>query len=716
MPPHKTWQVLLPLKHPTFCDYTFDTTYQLGDWVRVPLRSQVLIGVVWRQSTLDIDPRKLKPIHNALTYLPPLPPCAREFLAWVADYTLHQPSEIFRMMRPRNLWDPISTKPNAYTLTEDWSDRWSTIRQTPARQQIIDRCQQTGHPVALDKSSVLKGLIDYKVIEPTTIDTTPSLPTSNPCQLSPAQQDVATGMETTNKPILLQGLTGSGKTEVYLWLTYRKLQAKGQVLVLLPEIGLSNQWLKLFEQRFGLKPHIWHADVGKKAKQRTWQWALSGDSGVVVGARSALFLPFANLQLIVVDEEHDPTYKQEDSVRYHARDLAIMKGYFSGAQTLMASATPSVESYHNVQQGKYAHYQLHERFTGASLPPITLIDLRKHKPPRHSWISTPLKDALKANLDKGQQSLLFLNRRGYAPFYLCGDCGEPQGCPACDVSLTYHKKSNRLKCHYCGFFTNVPTQCPLCDATDSLKPCGPGVERLAEDIAHLFPSARLSILSSDTLTSPTKLNEAMTAITQGTVDIIIGTQLVTKGHNFPKLTLIGVIDGDSGFKSLDLRAAERTYQTFIQVTGRAGRFEDEGKAYIQTHMPEHPVLQSLKDLHKDSQSTAFYDQELSMRQGLGFPPYGRFAAILISGNDEAKVVACCKWLNDHKPTIEGVEILGPVSAPIMRINHTYRWRFLVRTPKNHKIQSYLNNWVTALPASLSRPVRVTVDIDPYSFT
>ncbi|MBZ0215469.1 MAG: primosomal protein N', partial [Fimbriimonadaceae bacterium] len=446
---------------------------------------------------------------------------------------------------------------------------------------------------------------------------------------------------------LLHGVTGSGKTEVYFEAIAEALRQNRQALVLLPEIALTGQFLTRFEKRFGARPVEWHSGLTPRRRELAWSAVHRGEARVVVGARSALFLPFHDLGLIVVDEEHDPAYKQSDRVTYHARDMAVVRGFIADFPVILASATPSIETRVNVDAGKYLSLSLPARYSGQPLPDIRLIDLRANPPPRGNWLSPLLVDAVGQALADGRQALLFLNRRGYAPLTLCRKCGYRFMCPQCSSWLVQHRFRNQLQCHHCGFAIGAPDVCPSCQSENSLVPCGPGVERIADEARALFPDARIAVLSSDLIHSVPEMQRLFAEIEAGQYDIIVGTQLIAKGHHFPLLTVVGVVDADLGLGQGDLRAAERTFQLLHQVVGRAGRESVPGTGYLQTHMPEHPVMEALAS----GDAAEFYGREIAARERFALPPFGHLASLLITGKDKALVAGFARKLAQAAPKI-----------------------------------------------------------------
>jgi primosomal protein N' (replication factor Y) len=516
---------------------------------------------------------------------------------------------------------------------------------------------------------------------------------------------VAEGFSVT----LLDGVTGAGKTEVYFEAVAAALRAGRQVLVLVPEIALTGQWLDRFARRFGTAPEVWHSDLARGRRRHCWRRIAQGRAKVVVGARSALFLPFPDLGLIVVDEEHDSSYKQEDGVIYHARDMAVVRARLGEIPAILVSATPSLETVANVESGRYGRLHLPSRHGGAGLPSVELVDMRRDPPPRQRWLAPPLLLALKDTLAAGEQSLLFLNRRGYAPLTLCRACGHRLQCPNCTAWLVEHRLSGRLQCHHCGYAAGLPKECTDCGAEDSMVACGPGVERLAEEISALFPEARLALMTSDTVRGPGAAAAFVEAIANHEIDIILGTQIVAKGHHFPMLTLVGVVDADLGLMGGDLRASERTFQILHQVAGRAGREDRPGRVMLQTYHPDHPVMRALADGARDR----FLEEEAAMRREGGWPPFGRLAALILSGRNEADVDAAASALGRAGPNNNDMRVLGPAPAPLAMLRGRHRRRLLLKATRNTDMQKTLRQWLSRV--RWPNGVRVQVDVDPYSF-
>ena len=736
-------QVLLPLPLTGPYDYLAPAELPLepGSVVVVPLAQRELIGVVWdtpleeaamaKTAAKSMPLEKLRPILEVLP-VPPLTEVARRFLAWVADYTLAAPGAVLRMA----LSSPSALeKPKPVTLYQRCDTGTpADLRPTPARRRVL--AELDGGPArtladlaqaAGVGTSVVKGLAEAGALEAIEVVMEPSFAAPDAdCagpvlsgQQSAAAESLRVAVEAAKDKgefsvTLLDGVTGSGKTEVYFEAIAEAVAAGRQALVLLPEIALSAQWLARFEQRFGVAPALWHSDLTSAQRRAAWRAVALGRAPVVVGARSALFLPYPDLGLIVVDEEHESAFKQEDGVTYHARDMAVVRAQLGGIPAVLVSATPSLESLNNVKTGRYRALHLPERHGNAALPDVALVDLRQDRPPKleglgPGWLSSALRRAISETLAAGEQVLLFLNRRGYAPLTLCRACGHRLQCPNCTAWLVEHRLAGRLQCHHCGHTARLPPACPDCGAEGTLAACGPGVERLAEEVRVLFPQARQATMTSDTLTGPDAAAELVRQVQAREIDILIGTQIVAKGHHFPHLTLVGVVDADLGLYGGDLRAAERTYQLLHQVAGRAGRAEHRGRVLLQTAEPEHPVMQALAAGERDT----FFAAEAAAREAAGLPPFGRLAALILSGPDARQLDEAARALARSAPRVEGVTILGPAPAPLAVLRGRHRRRFLVKAPRGFRLQALLRPWIGQ--AKLPSAVRLQVDIDPYSF-
>ena len=696
---------------------------RLGDFVEVPLGSRQVNGVVWGLGTGGIAEAKLKAVSRVLD-VPPMQAEMREFLIRAADYTLSPAGAMLRLAtRVPGLGNPPQTRRICRPGTG-----WPT-RMTDARARVLETLRdQAGSALAPGELaklagvgiSVVKGLVRQGVVCEEDCPRVLSFPRMDPFRsgksLAKDQAEAARilceGLQSCRFGVtLLKGVTGSGKTEVYLEAVGACLAKGRQVLVLLPEVALTTEFLARVEERFGARPAEWHHDVSGTERRRVFRMAGEGSAQMVVGARSALFLPFRDLGLIVVDEEHDSSYKQEDSVYYNARDMAVLRASLAKAQIILASATPSLESWANAGTGKYRRLDLVSRFGAAQLPEMRAIDMRAQKLDPGAWISPVLREAVAGKLAVGEQSLLFLNRRGYAPLTLCRACGAQIGCDHCDARMVVHRRQDCLMCHFCGTRRPIPHACPACGADGHLIASGPGIERINEEIRGIFPQARISVLSSDMFRSAPALKAEIGRIVAGEADIVIGTQLVAKGHNFPNLTLVGVIDADLGLQGSDLRAAERCFQLMRQVAGRAGRMEARGLALLQTHQPEHPAIQAI--LSGDDEG--FWRAEAAARAAAGAPPYGRMAGIILSGVDQAAVLDLGKLLARRSEPLRaiGARVYGPAPAPIARIRGRYRVRLLVQAAKGTTLQKALRDWIAQV--RLRGHLRLSVDIDPQSF-
>lgn len=695
----------------------------LGAFVEVPLGPRKVIGCVWGPGQGDYDYAKIRSVIRVLDAAP-MRLEMRDFLQKAAAYTLTPMPAMLRLAtRAPGLGDPPSMR-KVYRRGARDPDR-----MTDARRRVLDFLANYGDlsftlkelsELAGVTPSVIKGLVTHKAIHeedsPRDLPFAPLDPNLPSKKLTPDQAEAANKLSIQVSAgdygtTLLRGVTGSGKTEVYLEAVAATLRAGRQALVLLPEIALTAEFLTRVEARFGARPAEWHSGATMTERRRIWRMVGQGQAQLVIGARSALFLPFQNLGLIVVDEEHDTSYKQEDGVLYNARDMAVLRASLIGAQVILASATPSLESWANAQSGKYKRLNLEARFGPAVMPTMQTIDMRTETLPSDRWISGALQRAVEARLAAGEQAMLFLNRRGYAPITLCRACGHQIGCDQCDARMVEHRFLKRLMCHQCGETKPMPDKCPSCDAEGRMAPVGPGVERLGEEAVKLFPQARVAVLSSDMYGSARALKAEIETIATGGADVIIGTQLVAKGHNFPNLTLVGVIDADLGLQGSDLRAAERTFQLMRQVSGRAGRAEKPGTALLQTYQPEHPVIRAI--LAGDEEG--FWRAEAAEREQAGVPPYGRMAGIILSGPDVAQVFDAANALarNTTPLTRVGAQVFGPAPAPIARIRGRHRVRLLVKAGKGVALQGAISKWIAQL--HLKGDLRLAVDIDPQSF-
>ncbi|HVY18607.1 MAG TPA: primosomal protein N' [Bauldia sp.] len=715
----KTVSVLVPVAVAAPYTYRAPADVEVGAIVEVPLGTRDTVGVVWDDAPdPEIGHNRLRPITGQFE-APLLGPEIRRFVDWVADYTLTSRGMVLRMVL-RSTGALAPEQPMALVRRSGPPP----ARMTPARAKVLAAVgDQAWAKSALARAagvgaSVIQGLIDAGTLGVALLPV-PKPPVPNPDfavpALSAAQEEgaailrdaVAKGGYSVS---LIDGVTGSGKTEVYFEAVAEALRSGKQALVLVPEIALTAEFLARFERRFGVRPGEWHSEVGPKGREHVWRGVADGSVRVVVGARSALFLPFRDLGLIVVDEEHDLAYKQEEGAIYNARDMAVVRAHLGGFPVVLSSATPSVESRVNADAGRYRRIVLPDRYMDAALPAVRAVDLRAEQPERGRFIAPPLVAAIGEALAAKQQALLFLNRRGYAPLTLCRTCGHRFQCPNCSTWLVEHRFRGVLLCHHCGHSEPRPKACPSCGNADTLTAVGPGIERLAEEVAQRFPDARAIALSSDLLGGVERMREELAAIARGDFDIVIGTQLVAKGHNFPLLSVVGVVDADLGLAHGDLRAAERTFQLLSQVTGRAGRAGGASHAFLQTWAPEHPVIQAIVAGDRE----AFYAREIAERRAAGLPPFGRLASIIVSAMTRADSFAYATAVRRAAPPDDAMMVLGPAEAPLAVIRGRHRFRLLVQAPRSANLQAYIRAWLAAAPKPRA-DLKVQVDIDPQSF-
>lgn len=725
-----------PFKEPFYYQVPPELEYEAfipGTLVMVPLGNREEIGVIWEKHQLpkgislpEEAPKKIKKIKPILSTLsvPPLPTILLQFIDWVAAYTLSSPGMVLAIaLRGIQTYASTNTAKTGWILSDLSTN---TIRMTPAREKIIQFLKGKEIPFTTKflsealtvTSSVIQGLAKAGILEERLLPYHSTFLEPDPSfhipQLSEDQQKAADFLskKVEDKQFsvtLLQGVTGSGKTEVYMQAIATCIEQEQQVLILLPEIALSSQWVERFEKRFGVKPALWHSDLSNKQRKLTWQAVIKNEVSVLVGARSALFLPFTHLGLIIIDEEHETSFKQEEGIIYHARDMAIVRARLSNCPAVLVSATPSLETLTNAYHNKYHHLTLSARHGGASMPDVQVVDLRATPPHRGLFLSPPLITATQQRLEKGEQVLFFLNRRGYAPLTLCRACGHRLECPHCSAWLVEHRSTQRLVCHHCDYFIPIPKECPHCSTPDSMVPIGPGIERITEEARATFPDAKILVMSSDSLISSKATAEAIRQIDQKEVNLIIGTQIVAKGWHFPFLTLVGVIDADLGLSGADLRASEKTLQLLHQVGGRAGRAQSPGIVMLQSYLSDHPVMETLVK----GDFNEFMLQEAAERQMGFWPPYGRLAAIIVSADTNEEAMQIAYELGQNAPQMEGVIVLGPAPAPLALLRNRYRQRLLLRTQKHIAIQPILHQWLSSVKAKKS--VKIDVDIDPISF-
>jgi primosomal protein N' (replication factor Y) (superfamily II helicase) len=718
--PERRIPVLLPYPFAGPFDYSVPSSLdpKPGDIVLVPLNRREEVGVVWDVPADDAVPdHKLKSVVGILD-TPPMGDSLRRFIDWIAAYTLSPPGEVMAMaLRVVSAMRPVVRYRRA--------DPLPVVRLTPPRQRLLDALERAQPRLAANllqetgvSAAVLRGMTDAGLVVAEAAP--PDAPFQHPDPdhpgpaLSLQQQKVAAVLrqavaDRAFTVTLLDGVTGSGKTEVYLEAVAACLRAGRQALVMLPEIALSSQWTERFERRFGVAPAVWHSDLPSRVRKITWAAVAAGTAPVVVGARSALFLPFPDLGLVIVDEEHEAAFKQQDGVAYNARDMAVVRARLCHAPAVLVSATPSLETVANVEAGRYTHQRLTSRHAGASMPHIDLVDLRETPPERGRFLAPPLVEAARATLTRGEQVMLFLNRRGYAPLTLCRHCGHRMQCPNCTAWLVEHRTRHQLLCHHCGHTLPIPPECPACAAKDSLTPVGPGIERITEEAAAVFPDASRLIMASDTIAGPHAAAAAAHAIENREVDLIIGTQLVAKGWHFPHLTFVGVVDADLGLAGGELRASERTVQLLHQVAGRAGRAEAPGRVMLQTFIPDHPVMQALLKGDLD----AFMASEAESRRDGEWPPYGRLAALIVSADTAVVADTVARDLGWSAPRGDGIVVLGPAPAPMALLRGRHRRRLLLKVRRDVPVQPILRSWLASV--RVPGAARVDVDVDPISF-
>lgn len=717
----KVVPVLLPLPVFSLYDYRLPFGFEssVGCYVEVPVRSRRMWGVVWGEPKVVPAGRgNLRDLIRA-SPLPPMSEATRRFIDRTASYTMSTQGQVLRMaLYPPALSSQTDEiRQQHYQLAPDIQPARLSATQLRVLQRITlgriyaaaELLEHTGC-----NRRTLNSLLKLGVLVPAAEPAAASgLGQADRFTLS-ADQDRAADFLKANAEAgkfsrtLLDGVPGSGKTEVYFETIAHNLAADQQSLVLLPEIALAGQWLERCTRRFGLHPHQWHSGLTPAQRRVNWCSIATGQAKIIVGARSALFLPYRNLGTIVVDEEHDSSFKQEERIRYHARDMAVERARIGDFPVVLVSATPSLESLTNVRRGRYQHVRLPSRHGEAALPQIRLLDLRQEQLPPNRWLSQTLREMLKATLAKGEQAMLFLNRRGYAPLTLCRGCGLRLSCPDCSAWLVEHRTRRRLHCHHCTYSIALLSCCPHCGKDGLLAACGPGVERIAEEVSLSFPEARCRIMDSGTSFDQTI--DTLERVRQGQVDVLIGTQVIAKGHHFPGLTLVGVVDADMGLYGGDLRACERTFQLLYQVAGRAGRGGLTGWVVLQSFMPEHPVMQSLAS----GQREQFLAQEAQERRYMGWPPYGRLLAVIVSGKCPRAVQALAAELGKNAPRSKDVEVLGPALAPLSRLRGHHRQRLLMKSAASVPLQDLAHKWLASVKPGCS--TRIQVDVDPISFS
>ena len=719
--------VLIPLPLAKSYNYSVPENLKLetGDFVKVPLGSREVVGVVWEKSNDKHDINKIKSVISRLE-VTPLPATLRKFVDWLASYSVSPPGAVLRMaMNVRSILVPPKLL-KAYTVPESISKKTSNLRITKTRKRVLDTltdCSPKNMQDLCLEAKVSRGVVNSLAktghIKTLYISQQTTLKKPDPdhhhtITLSETQQKAANylSIKVNNYKFdvtLLDGVTGSGKTEVYFEAIATSLRLGKQALVLLPEISLTPQWFDRFQRRFSAAPIVWHSELNESKRRIAWEAVATGEAKVIVGARSALFLPFQKLGVLIVDEEHEGAYKQIEGVTYQARDMAIVRAQLSECAIVLSSATPSLETRVNVFRKRFNRLELPRRYGPAVLPLLEATDMRDSQLKTNEFLSFRLREALNKNITSGEQSLLFLNRRGYAPLTLCRKCGHRLECPSCSAWLVEHRLQKSLQCHHCEYKIKTPDTCPHCEASNSLSVCGPGVERVAEELKTVIPHARIRIMTSDTIRSPKAGQELIASMEAQEIDILVGTQMVAKGHHFPNLTLVGIVDADLGLSGGDLRASERTYQVLHQVAGRAGRAERPGRVILQTYQPSHPVMKAMANGDRES----FMELEKKNRQEGGWPPFGRLAAIIVTSNDSYKADSLASELAYNAPIGKDIHVLGPAPAPLAVLRGQHRRRLLLKTSREQQLQPLIREWLGRVEVPSNTKIRV--DIDPYNF-
>lgn len=721
-------KVLIPNVVNAGYDYRLTGPATLGQFVACRVMNRPYIGVVWGFGDSGLPAEKIKDV--SAVYDARLAITDLQWIAKMSGWTLMTPGAVLRLIV--NVPDAFSPPKMEQLYGLNITD---AVRMTASRQAVADAFASNDNEpmsatdvqnIARVSPSVVRTLISGGILVPKEQRARPTeynSPEYHDCGnivLNPEQQSAAdvigAAIDRGGFSVhLLDGITGSGKTQVYFDAAWRAYSRGGSVLLMMPEIALTAQFMHRFAARFGAAPVVWHSNLTAARRREIWRGVLRGEIRMVVGTRSALFLPWQNLGLIVVDEEHDTSYKQEDMGNYHARDMAVLRGKIAGFPVVLASATPSAETLQNVASGKYQVLRLTSRVGGAQLPKIETIDLRENRPEpyqvsdvlNNGFLSVPLCNAISDTIAAHRQVMLFINRRGFAPIVQCKKCGWVAGCPDCSVGMTYHRAVGKLLCHMCGRTAPMPTKCPDCGGDVSMR--GAGLEKIAEEVSVRFPSARVALMSSDTISTRQSLERIVAKMESGEIDIVIGTQILAKGHHFPNLTLVGVVDADMGLFGTDFRAAEHTFQQLFQVAGRAGRGEFPGRVLLQTYQPQHPVLCAICAGDRD----AFMAADMASRQSAKMPPFGQLIAVIVECQREDALKKYCAGLAAAAPCAPGVKIMGPIAAGVYQIRNWYRMRFLVMGGPTTLLQPVVAHWLRAIkqPANM----RVKVDVNPQNF-
>lgn len=709
-------------------DYRLTAPADIGTFVSVNVMNRPCVGVIWGIGDSNLPEHKIKnisAIHNARLNITDL-----QWIKRMSDWTLIPPGMVLRLIV--NIPDAFSPPrmEQMYAFNFD-----ATTRMTDNRIAVMDAFASNDNEpmtasdiqnIARVSSAVVRTMIKNGTLiardarEKNADSFSYTYSDSGDVVLNEEQSSAANKIGTAIADggfsvHLLDGITGSGKTQVYFDSAWRAYMGGKSVLLMMPEIALTAQFMTRFSKRFGAPPVIWHSNLTAARRREIWRGVLNGKIRMVVGTRSALFLPWMNLGLIVIDEEHDTSYKQEDMGNYHARDMAILRAKIAGFPVVLASATPAAETLENVNAGKYTRLRLTSRFGGAQLPEIQTIDLRENRPDTYmadgteqtGFLSAPLCDAICETLNTGRQTMLFINRRGFAPIVQCKKCGWTATCPDCSVGMTYHKRLGKLLCHMCGRTAPLAKQCPDCGTDVSMR--GVGLEKIQQEVNIRFPTARTALVSSDIITSRQSLERLVNKMESGEIDIVIGTQILAKGHHFPNLTLVGVVDADMGLFGTDFRAAEHTFQQLFQVAGRAGRGEFPGRVLMQTYQPEHPVLTAICACDRD----AFMSTDMAGRRMAQMPPYGQLIAIIVEGEKESALQRYCADLAAAAPILNGAKIMGPIAAQVYQIRNWYRMRFLVAGGASANLQPIVSHWLGKVKTPAN--IRIKIDVNPINF-
>ena len=721
-------KVLIPNVVNTGYDYRLTAPAEIGTFVGVTIMNRPYIGVVWGFGDSNLPEQKIKNVTHV--YESGLNISDLQWIKRMSEWTLMAPGAVLRLIiNVPDAFLPPKTE-ELYSYNHE-----STARMTDNRIAVSDAFASNDFDsmsandiqnIAHVSSAVIRTMIKNGTLVASDVRE------SNPNQFVYEYNDVGNIVLNTEQQAaadtigatieaggfsvhLLDGITGSGKTQVYFDAAWRAYSRGKSVLLMMPEIALTAQFMSRFESRFGAPPVVWHSNLTAARRREIWRGVMNGKIRIVVGTRSALFLPWTDLGLIVIDEEHDPSYKQEDMGNYHARDMAILRANISKIPVVLASATPAAETLENVNLGKYVQLKLTSRFGGAQLPKISTIDLRENRPESYmidtveqtGFLSAPLCDALRDTLASGHQAMLFINRRGFAPITQCKKCGWVATCPDCSVGMTYHKRIGKLLCHICGRAMPLMKKCPMCDFDVSMR--GVGLEKIQEEVIAKFPGVRTALVSSDTILSRQSLERLVDQMESGEIDVVIGTQILAKGHHFPNLTLVGVVDADMGLFGTDFRAGEHTFQQLFQVAGRAGRGAHPGTVLLQTYQPEHPVLTAICDGNRD----AFMTTDMAARRMAQMPPYGNLIAVIVEGQRESILTQFCATLAANAPVLHGAKIMGPIAAQVYQIRNWYRMRFLVAGPKNANLQPVVAKWISAVKTPSN--IRIKLDVNPINF-